>query len=125
DRTIDRVLELTDVAGPVESGKMRHRFAADAGDRAVLLGGKARQEMPQKMRDVLTPRAKSRDRQRQDMETVEKVFAEMALLHTLQQLAVGRGADAPVAFHGPAAADGLDCAFLERAQELHLRGERQ
>src|SRR6188472_3738069 len=46
DSAIDRVLELADVAGPIELRKMGHGLAADAGDGAAFLGGEARQEVP-------------------------------------------------------------------------------
>src|SRR5262245_11547320 len=104
---------------------MSHRLAADAGDRAVLLGGEPRQEMPQEMWNVLASRAQARDRQRQHVKTVEQVLAEVALLHPVQELAVGSGDDANVDLHRLAAADGLDRALLERAEQLHLRGQRQ
>ena len=74
---IDRVLELADVAGPVELRQMRHRLAADAGDVAVFLGAEPREEMPQQMRDVLAPHPQRRDRQRQHVQAIEQVLAEL------------------------------------------------
>ncbi len=125
DGAIDRVLELADVAGPVELRQIRHRLAADAGHRAVLLGGKARQEMPQQMRNVVAPRPQGRHRQRQHVQPVEQVLAEMPFLDPLEQPAVGRRDDADVDLDRLAAADRLDGAFLQRAQQLHLGGQRQ
>ena len=125
DGAIDRVLELADVAGPIELREMGHGLAADAGDGAVFLGGKARQEMPQQMRDVFAPQSQRRDRQRQHVQPVEQVLAERAALHEVEQFAVGRGNNADVDLHRLAAADRLDGALLQRAQKLYLRGQRQ
>ena len=125
DGAIDRVLELADVAGPVELREMGHGLSADAGDGAVFLGGKARQEMPQQMRDVFAPQPQRRNRQRQHVQPVEQVLAERTALHEVEQFAVGRGNDADVDLHRLAAADRLDGAFLQRAQELYLRRQRQ
>ena len=59
------------------------------------------------------------------MQPVEQVLAERAALHEVEQLAVGRGNDADVDLHRLAAADRLDGAFLQRAQQLYLRRQRQ
>src|SRR5271170_4592849 len=77
DRAIDGILELTNVAGPFKLRKMRHRLAVDAGDGAVFLGAEASEEVPQKMWDVFPSRAQGRDRQRQHMQAVKQILAEM------------------------------------------------
>ena len=59
------------------------------------------------------------------MQAVEQVFAEAAVLHVGDQVAVGRGDQPHVDLDRLARADRLDLAFLDRAQELHLRGRRQ
>ena len=59
------------------------------------------------------------------MQPVEQVLAERAVLHEVEQLAVGRRNDADVDLDRLAAADRLDGAFLQRAQQLYLRGQRQ
>src|ERR1700722_17580715 len=49
DGAVDRVLELTDIARPIQLRQVRHRFAADAGDVAVFLGAEPGEEMPHQM----------------------------------------------------------------------------
>ena len=44
---------------------------------AVLLGAEPREEMPQQMRDVVAPHPQRRDRQRQHVQAIEQVFAEL------------------------------------------------
>src|SRR5438309_9124782 len=95
-RAVDRVFELADIAGPVELGEVRHGLAADAGDRAVFLGGKARQEMTQEMRDVLAPSPQRGNGQRQHVQAIKQVLAEMALLYPVQEPAVGCRNDADI-----------------------------
>ena len=55
---IHRVLELADIAGPIELRQVRHRLAADAGNGAIFLGAEPRQEVPQQMRDVFAARCR-------------------------------------------------------------------
>src|SRR6516162_6682582 len=125
DGPIDRVLELTDVAGPIELRQIRHRLAGDAGNRPVFLGAEPREEMAKQMGNILAPRAQRRDRQRQHVQTIEQVFPEMAAFDAIQQFAIGRRNDANVDLDWFAAADRLDGALLQRAQKLDLRGQRQ
>src|SRR4051794_24840019 len=82
---VDRVFKLADVAGPIELGEVRNSLAADAGDGAVLLRGKAGQEMPEEMWNVLAPGAQRGDRQRQHVQAIEQVFPEVTLLDPLKQ----------------------------------------
>ena len=74
---------------------------------------------------MFAPHPQGRNRQRQHVQPVEQVFAERAVLHEVEQLAVGRGNDADVDLDRLAAADRLDGAFLQRAQQLYLRRQRQ
>ena len=77
------------------------------------------------MRDVLAPHPQRRNRQRQDVEAVEQILAKLSAFDTVEQFAIGRGDDADVDLDRFAAADRLDRAFLQRAQQLHLCGQRQ
>ncbi len=123
--TIDRVLKLADVAGPLELRQMGHRLAADAANETVFFGAEPRQKVPQQMRDVFAPHPQGRNRQRQHVEAVEQIFAELSALDPLQQLAVGRRDDADVDLARLAPADRLHRAFLQRAKQFHLGCQRQ
>src|SRR6267378_5461814 len=122
---INRVLKLADIAGPLEPRQVSHGLAADAGDGAIFLGAESREKMSQQMRDVLAARPQRRNRQRQHMQAIEQIFAEMSAFDALQQLAVGRGDDAHVNLHRLAPANRLDRAFLQRAKQLDLRWQGQ
>ena len=69
--------------------------------------------------------AKRRELQDRDREPVEEVFAEPAGGDLLGQRAVRRGDDAHVDLDRLGGADADDLAFLEHAQQLHLRGAGQ
>ena len=59
------------------------------------------------------------------MQAIEQVFAETAGFHVGDQIAIGGRDDAHIDLDRFAPADRLDFAFLQRAQQLHLRGGRQ
>ena len=102
-----------------------HGLATDAGDLAALLSGDARHEMPDQKRDIFAAGSEWRNGQRQHMQPVEKVFAELSGLHLIEQVAVGCGDDPHIDLYGLPSADCFDFALLQGAQELYLRGQRQ
>src|SRR5258708_4691085 len=106
-------------------GKAELVALADAGDGAISRGEESREKMSQQMRDVLAARPQRRNRQRQHMRAIEQIFAEMSAFDAPQQLAVGRGDDAPVNLPRLAPANRLDRAFLQRAKQLDLRSQGQ
>ena len=69
--------------------------------------------------------AQRRDGQRDDVQPVEQVLAEAALLDQLQQVRVGRGDDADVDVDGVRFAERVDLARLEKAQQLGLQVESE
>ena len=75
--------------------------------------------------NVAVPVAQRRDRHVDDVEPVIEVLAEAAGGDLFGQAAVGGGDDPDVDRLGDAAADALDLAGLERAEQLDLGVERQ
>ena len=63
-------------------------------------------------------------RSRDDVEPVVQVLAERAFLDRLLEVHVGRRDEAEVGPDRPRAADALDLALLDRAQQLRLQIER-
>ena len=72
-------------------------------------------------RDVRPPLAKRGHAHRDDVQPVEQVLAERALLDHLSQVAVGRGDDADVHLDRLRVADALELTRLNHAQELRLQ----
>ena len=85
-----------------------------------MFAGVAFDEFLGEHRHVFAPVAQGRDINRHDVEAEEQVFAEFLALDTLFEIAVGGGDDADVDLDGARAADALEFAFLEHAQEFGL-----
>src|SRR5262249_17784959 len=81
-------------------------------------------EMGDEGRNVLGAIAQRQDRERKDVETVIEVLAELTGFDEIVELTVRRGDDADIELDRRAPADALELAFLEDAQELHLRAGR-
>ncbi len=83
------------------------------------------EEVLDEERDVARALAQRRQADRHDVEAVEEVFAERAGGDELLEVAVGRRDEAHVDADRLDAADALELALLQRAQELdlHLDGD--
>ena len=75
-------------------------------------------------RDVLGALPQRRHREREDDDAVVEILAERALAHQCVEVAVGGRDDAHVDGDRAIAADPLDLALLEHAQQLGLHGGR-
>jgi len=89
----------------------------------VFFGAEPRQKVPQQMRDIFAAHPQGRNRQQQHVEAIEQIFAELSA-DAIEQLGGWSRNDADFDFHRLAPADGLDGAFLQRAKQFHLRGQR-
>ena len=97
-------------------GFLRQRLAGQVVVPAGLLD-----EVPGQQRDVLAPLAQRRQRDRDDVQAVVEVLAELAFLDHLAQVGVGGRDDARVELDRARLADALDLPLLERAQQLGLQ----
>ena len=82
-------------------------------------------EVRREQRDVLAPLAQRRHVHREHREPVKEIRAKPAALHLAREVAVGRGDHAHVDAVHAIAADALDLALLQRAQQLRLQLQRQ
>ena len=71
--------------------------------------------------DVVLALAQRRHLDRDDVQAVVEVLAELAGLHHRRQIAVGRGDQPDVDAQRPRAAEPLELVLLEHAQDLGLR----
>src|SRR5262249_36838194 len=120
---LDGVLQLADVAGPVERDQRLEGVRRDALRRHLVLLGVPGEEVLDERRDVLTPRAQRRQLDVDDVETVEQVRPEAPVAHLRLEVAVGGADQADVDRHRSARAERGDLALLDGAQELGLQGE--
>ena len=102
------------------------RFAREpfAVERQPLRGAVARQEALRQHRDVDLPLAQRRQADRERVDAVVEVFAEPAVADELLERAVGRRNQPEVDRDRLVAAEALEAALLEDAQQLGLGDQR-
>ena len=83
------------------------------------------EEQPRQLRQVLDALAQRRHADRDDVDAVEEILAEPPVLHRLLEIDVGRDDEPEVGLDRLGAADALDLALLDRAQQLGLQVEAQ
>ena len=120
DGALQDVLQLADVPGPSIGDEASHGLPAHSVDPLADASGELVDQEPHEQRDVLGAVAERRERDREDAEAVVEVFAEGLVVDGLEQVAVGGGDDPDVDRQRRAAADALDLALLEDAEELGL-----
>ncbi len=81
----------------------------------------AAKEEAREVGQILDAIAQRRHLDRHDIEPVEEVLAELPFLDRLVEIDVGRGDETQVGLDRLHAADALDLAFLDRAQQLGLQ----
>ena len=82
-------------------------------------------EVARQCRDVVLCAAQRRDANQEDVEAVEQVAAERVVFDHAIEIAAGRGDDADVGVARARAAEALELALLQDAQQLRLDFERQ
>src|ERR1043166_3117325 len=123
-RPLDDALQLTHVAGPVVlleliQGLFLHGFELSP-DLLVELGD----EETDQQRDVFLALPERRDRDGENIETVEQVLPELPLADLFLQVAVGGGDDPHVDFDRAGITQSLELAFLDDPEQpgLQLQG---
>ena len=115
------VFQLAHVAGPVVDGERAPRLLRQRPRRHAVRGGIFLDEIFGEFDHVGRPLAQRRDFQVHDVEAEQQILAEGAFAHRLGQIAVGGGDDADIDRHRPRAADAVDHALLDGAQQLGLQ----
>ena len=105
--------------------KQRHRRIADALNPLPEPGVVAPQKELGQLRDVVGPLAQRRHLDRDDVDPVVEILAESSFLHRLLEVDVGGGDQAELGLDRLGAADPLDLALLNGAQQLGLEVEPQ
>src|SRR6185503_20120888 len=89
------VLELTHISRPVIALEPLDRRRLEALRRQPLLLGDV-EEVPDEIRNILQPLAQRRQAQRHDVQTIEQILAEQALIDLLLKVAIGGGNDTDI-----------------------------
>src|SRR6185312_9407237 len=74
--------------------------------------------------DVVAALAQRRQREREHVDAVEEILAELAFAHLLGEITMGGNHYPHVDLHCPASSNALDLSFFEHAQQLGLHGKR-
>src|SRR5207249_317608 len=120
---LDQIFQLADVARPPVLLQDSHRGIGHALNSLAEARVVAPQEKIREQRNIFRPLTQRRQLDRDDVDSIEQVFAEPAVLDGLLQVDVGRGDETELRFDRLGSADALDLAFLNRAQQLRLQIE--
>ena len=88
DGTLDRILQLPHVARPVISCEGKHRFFRESFDRFVVLVGVQLQKMHGQQLYVFLAFTKGGDSDVDNVQAIEKIFAESLLFDFLVKVLV-------------------------------------
>src|ERR1044071_4691617 len=124
-RALDAILQLADVARPVVVVQRGARVVGHAQAGAVQLVREAGKGKVREGVDVLAALAQRRDRDREDVDAEEEVFAELTALHRFFDVAVRRANDTHVDVDRRRSADPLEAPLLQHAQDFRLHAESE
>src|SRR5664279_24847 len=111
----DRVFQLADIARPIVLLQFIHRRRRDSGDLLAHFTRKLAREVVHQQRNIFPAFAQRRNLDMKNIQTIEKVGAELALLDQLFQVLVGGGDHAEIDVDGLIAAYAHDLALLQHA----------
>ena len=121
---LDHVLELAHVAGPCVLEHRLEGLRVKARSGPAELAAEAADEVLRQERDVLPPLAQGGHRDRNDVQPVIKVFAELPLRDRARQVAMRGRHNAHVDRDVGLSPDPAEGPALEHAQELGLELQR-
>ena len=117
---LEDVAQLANVAGPVIVEQQPARITRDAGRRPPEAAAVFVEERLTQRQHVLFALAQRRQLDREHVEPVEQVLAELAAAHRQLQIPVRRGDDARVGAQHTRPAEPLELPLLQHAQEFRL-----
>lgn len=120
ERALERIAQLTHVAGPRIGAQRLHRLRGQPFSRAVPRI-QPFDDLQRDVVDVVLPLPERGHVQRDRRDPVEQVFAQPAATHGLDRVVMGGGDDTHVERDRLVAADPHDRVRLERAQQLDLQ----
>ena len=115
---LEDIVQFADVARPGVREQRVPRIVVETGRRAAHGLPEIHEESLGKQRDVADALTQGRQRNVEDLEAIEQIFAERAAGHRLAQVAIARRDDAHVRFLGAGAAEAPEFALLQESQEL-------
>jgi hypothetical protein len=121
DRTLDDILQLADIAGPVVLLQQRRLLPRQRQrPMAEVLAGLF-EKMRCELNDIIASFAQRGHVKREDAEAVVKILTKAPVCNSLLQIAIGRGNDANIDGMRRLVAHTFVFAFLQDAQKLALQ----
>src|SRR5689334_19881823 len=99
---------------------MVHNYLGDGVNFFAKLTGKAPEKKEDKFGNIGPAFAERRHPERENVQPVENIRAEVSRSHGFFQITIGCGDDPHIHVNGPAAAHGFKLLFLKNAQEFYL-----
>src|SRR6266702_717252 len=124
-RALEHVAQLAHVSGKGMGQERSERGLVDPRCRSPQLGGELGEQLRRQRWQVLAARSQWRQRDGEDVQPVVQIRAEETPPHHLAEIAVGCCDHAHVDGDGALAADAVDLALLQDAEELRLQGKWQ
>ena len=121
---LGHVLQFAHVAGPVVVLPAHHVLRRPIGRGAVVAHPGLLQKVGHQQRDVLGALTQRRQCNRHDVQAVVQVHAELAAVGRRLQIHLGRRHHTAIDRYAGVAAQPLDAALLQRAQQLGLQCQR-
>ena len=125
DGALDDVFQFADIAGPVVLFEGLENGSGKAASFFVKSFRAALEKMMREERDVVAAFAERREMKFDDVEAVEKVLAEFALLDHVEQIAIGGGDEADIDVDSFVAAEAFERFFLKHAEKFGLQAEAE
>src|SRR6202140_4670070 len=122
--SLDEILELTNVPGPLVCDERRHRFLWNVFDLLIHAASINLDKVLHQCRNVSAAHPQRWQRNREYIQTVIEVAAKFAPLHHVHQISVGRGDQTNVHSVSSSTAQALEFLFLQDTQQFGLQSRR-
>src|SRR5262245_7224272 len=123
-KALDQIPQLPHVAGPLIADHQPLGVGREPLDGFVEARVRVHDEVASERHDVVAALAQWRDMDRNDVEPIEEILAELSVLDAHLERTVGRGDDAQIDLDVARAAHPPEHALLEHPQKLRLAVQR-
>ena len=124
DGALDKIFELTNVAGPGVIDKCVHRFGGNVLDGFVQAAAEILHEVTNEQGHVFAAFAQRRNLNRKNIEAIVEIAAKFAVGDEAREVAIGGGHDADVDGLRAIAAEAFELLLLQNAEKFRLEFER-
>src|SRR5690348_13628506 len=122
--TLDEMFQLTNISRPMPAGKLPHGHSGNRFDLPLHAAAVLLREVADQKRNVSWALAQRWDADREHVQAIVQVAAELAILHHFFEIAIGRRHQSHIDLFCSVAAQPLKLTLLQSAQELRLDLDR-